>query len=154
MRDFTRRISQASRTELVVILYDIILTDLEEAEKKMQAGDLKAFEKEMKHAGKFVVELLASLDLRLGISYELRRLYLYIQKEMITAMIRREVTSFPDIRAVIFPLRSAFVEISKLDQSGAVMKNTQQLYAGLTYGKGNLNEMVIGKNEKNRGFLA
>jgi flagellar protein FliS len=34
------------------------------------------------------------------------------------------------------------------------MKNTGQLYAGLTYGKGVLNETYVDPNQQNRGFLA
>ena len=34
------------------------------------------------------------------------------------------------------------------------MRNAQQLYAGLTYGKGSLNETFIDPNSKSRGFIA
>ena len=153
-KDFTRRISQASGTEIVVVMYDIILKDLETAEIRLGEGNVEAFEKELKHAGKFVTELLASLDLRLQLSYELRRLYLFIQKEMITALIRKSLIPFEAVKSVILPLRSAFSEVSKQDKTGPVMKNVQQLYAGLTYGKRSLNEVILNGDEQSRGFLA
>lgn len=51
-------------------------------------------------------------------------------------------------------LHSAFEEVAKQDTSGAVMQNTQQVYAGLTYGKGKLNEVFMNGNERSRGFMA
>ena len=50
-------------------------------------------------------------------------------------------------------LRKSFYEISKQDDSGPVLKNTQQVYAGLTYSS------VGGSNEistdplSNRGYM-
>lgn len=38
------------------------------------------------------------------------------------------------------------------EQSLPSMKNTEKIYAGLTYGKNDLNEMVM--SDKNRGFNA
>ena len=34
------------------------------------------------------------------------------------------------------------------------MSNTQQVYAGLTYGRGSLNEMYVDPNQASRGFRA
>lgn len=34
------------------------------------------------------------------------------------------------------------------------MQNTQQVYAGLTYGRGTLNEVFMNPNEYARGFKA
>ena len=54
--------------------------------------------------------------------------------------------------SVIGKLSSAFHEIASQDDSEAVMENTQQIVAGLTYGKGTLNEADMSAG--NRGFLA
>ena len=36
MHEFTYRITQASRCELVVIMYDVILTDIEDSKKAIR----------------------------------------------------------------------------------------------------------------------
>ena len=46
-----------------------------------------------------------------------------------------------------------YKKVSEEDTSGPVMKNTQQVYAGLTYGRGTLNEMYVNGNEARRGFM-
>ena len=50
-------------------------------------------------------------------------------------------------------LRVGFEKLHSIDTSEPVMKNTHQVYAGLTYGKGTLNESMLG-DTYNRGFKA
>jgi flagellar protein FliS len=50
-------------------------------------------------------------------------------------------------------LRKSFEEVAKQDTSGSVVQNSQKVYAGLTYGKGTLNEVFM-DNEAARGFKA
>ena len=56
------------------------------------------------------------------------------------------------VREVMTKLKEAFEEVAKQDTSGPLMENTQQVYAGLTYGKGSLNEVLISGDEYNRGY--
>jgi flagellar protein FliS len=49
-------------------------------------------------------------------------------------------------------LRVGFVHLHELDNEGAVMQNVHQVYAGLTYGKGTLNESIQGVNYEKRGY--
>ena len=51
-------------------------------------------------------------------------------------------------------LHESFEKIAQEDTSETVMKNSQQVYAGLTYGKGTLNEVFMNPNEASRGFKA
>ena len=54
----------------------------------------------------------------------------------------------------IFHDRAGFDGIKMQDTSGPVMQNVQQVYAGLTYGKGTLNETYLNVQDYNRGFQA
>lgn len=154
IQSFTARISQASKSELVVILYEMTLLRIKEAERFYQENDLLSFDKELKSAQKYVNELIAALDYRYEISYDLFSLYLYTNKHIITAIIRRNPLTLQYARSILEKLLKAFEEVSKTDKSGPMMRNTQQLYAGLTYGKGTLNEVFIDPSNKSRGFIA
>lgn len=154
IQDFTRRVTQASRTELVVITYDILLEDIRTAKEAFEKNELERYEKDLKHVVRFINELMAALDLSIPISRDLLSLYSFINKTVIYAWFHKSPDKLDSVSSVIRKLRSAFAEISKQDKSGPVMKNTQQLYAGLTYGKGTLNEAYIDPNEGKRGFLA
>ena len=47
-------------------------------------------------------------------------------------------------------LRKSFEDVAAQDDSEPLMSNTQDVYAGLTYGRGSLNENV--NTVPNRGF--
>lgn len=154
MQSFATRITQASRSELIVIMYEMTLAKIEEAEKLFQENDLYNYDKELKGAQKYVSELMATLDYRYKISYDLLSLYLYTNKHIITAIVRQDPRTLQNSKRILEKLLSGFKEVSKADKSGPMMRNTQQLYAGLTYGKGSLNETFIDPGNKSRGFIA
>jgi len=154
IKAFSVRVTQASKSELTVILYEMILTELKEAREAFTKGDLTAFDKELKLAQKYVTELQATLNYSYAISYDLLSLYLYVNKRIIQAIISRIPDSLDSVESVMNKLLAGFEGVSKTDQSGPVMRNTQQLYAGLTYGKGCLNETYIDPSNKSRGFIA
>jgi flagellar protein FliS len=154
IRDFTVRVTQASPSELTVILYEMILAEIKEAKEAYESGDLAAFDKELKLAQKYITELQASLDFHYKISYDLLSLYLFVNKRIITAIIRRETSTLDSAESIMKKLLVGFEGVSGADKRGPVMRNTQQLYAGLTYGKGHLNETYIDPGNKNRGFIA
>ena len=151
---YTARISQASRSELVVILYEMTLSEITEVRKAYQAGDFTSFDKELKKAQKFVSELTAVLDYRYSVSYDLLSLYLYVSKRIITAIMRKNPVSLDSAESVLIKLLEGFSGVSAADTSGPMMRNSQQLYAGLTYGKGKLNETYLDPDNRSRGFIA
>ena len=61
---YTRRITSANKSELIVIMYDIIEENLTLAEEALVKGDKESFKNELKQAVSFVKELLVSLDMR------------------------------------------------------------------------------------------
>ena len=154
VQSFTARVTQASKSELVVILYDMILTELKEARGAYETGDMVAFDKGVKQAQRYVNEMISTLDFHYGMSYDLLQLYLFVNKLIITAVIRQNPDSLGHAESILNKLLVGFEGVSRTDTSGPVMHNTQQLYAGLTYGKGKLNETYIDPDDRNRGFIA
>ena len=150
---FTARITQASKSELIVILYEMILSEIKEAEEAFERENMEAFDKELKQAQKYLGELMAALDYRYKLAYDLASLYQYINERIINAMIRKKPDSLKSAVSVLQKLLIGFEGVSREDTSGPMMRNTQQLYAGLTYGKGTLNETYIDPNDGNRGFI-
>jgi len=151
---FATRVTQASKSELIVILYDMILTEIAEAKEAYRLEDMVTFDTELKKAQKYVNELIVVLDFGYEVAYDLVSLYLYVNKRIITAVIKRNPISLDSAESVLNKLLVGFEGVSKSDSSGPMMRNTQQLYAGLTYGKGKLNEVYIDPNNRNRGFIA
>lgn len=154
LQEFTFRVTQASRTELIVIMYDVILSDTKEARRVLAEGDFAAYERELKHAGRFLNELMGALDYQYEISYDLLSLYSFVNKSLIRASVGRDVSLLDAADRVVAGLRESFCEVGKQDTEGPVMRNTEQVYAGLTYGKGSLNESLLDPGGAKRGFMA
>lgn len=154
IQSFAARVTQASRSELTVILYEMVITELDEAKEAHSSGDMDSFVKELKKAQKYVNELMATLDYRHAMSYDLLSLYLFASKGIVTAIMKKDPKELIGVESIMNKLLVGFEGVSKEDKSGPMMRNTQQLYAGLTYGKGTLNETFIDPNSNSRGFIA
>ena len=153
-KDFARRITQANRTELLVVTYDILIEEIEEAERLYNGGDIEEYRRSAKRAQRFIAELMSTLDFEYPISGQLLRLYEYVQRLLIKSDISGIPYKLDSARNVISGLRSAYAKIAETDDSAPLMENTQSVFAGLTYGKGSLNETDLDPNSANRGFLA
>jgi flagellar secretion chaperone FliS len=149
--DFTLRISQSNRSQLVVVIYDMTTEYLKEALESYNLGNVEEFVESTKRAKACIYELMTALDTNYLIASELMQLYLYMHKLLIQSIIKREPKDFDAIERMIQKLAEAFYEVSKQDTSAPLMGNTQQVYAGLTYGKGTLAESFSNQN-LNRGF--
>ncbi|MFA9463524.1 MAG: flagellar protein FliS [Velocimicrobium sp.] len=151
---YSARITQANKSQLVVITYEIILDSLLFAREDWEIKDWLSFEKDVKRVQKLINELMGALNFQVQISLELMALYQFCGKCIVKAMCHKSCEEFSAIESVINRLKEAFVQVAKEDNSEPVMKNTQTIYAGLTYGKYSLNEVCVNVNEANRGFRA
>lgn len=148
-KNFTMRITQANKSGLVVILYEMYLTYLEDAENAVK--DRQEFRLALRRARGCLDELLDSLDFNYELSYQLLQLYVYANKEMALADAKGKAEPLKVCRKIMEGLLYAYREVSKQDMSVPVMENAQEVYAGLTYGKGQLTESLA--HQGNRGFL-
>ncbi|MBQ1901889.1 MAG: flagellar protein FliS [Lachnospiraceae bacterium] len=150
--DFTRRITQSNSSEIIAILYEIFFVYLEDGREAIENGDFEAAREELRHASTVVQHLKDALNRKYELSAQLYPLYDFCQRAIEKSNYRRNVVGIDEARKVMEPLQEAFRQIANLDQSESVMKNTQTVMAGMTYGRGILNETTVYEN--NRGFLA
>lgn len=154
IKEYTARVAQANRSELVVIIYELLLDSMEEAEECYTSGDKEQGSAKIRKAQAYLQELKGSLDHQYELSSQLYQLYRYVNEQLLATRIKEKPVNLESAKKVIQGLMSSFEEVAKQDQSDPVMKNSQQIYAGLTYGKGALNEVFINENESSRGFKA
>ena len=148
-QQFTLRITQANSTQLIVILYEMLLCYLEEGES---AQDREALREAVRKARGCVNELLLSLHLEYEPAPALRQLYLFCIKRLAACEARGDMQALEDIKKIIQPLHDAYAQIEKLNDNGPVMNNPQAVYAGLTYGRSTLTENMADQGA-NRGML-
>lgn len=144
INEFSLRIAESSKTELIVITYDIILNYIETAQKAYQDDNLDDVVFNLQKAKQFVNNLSSCLDFRYSIAQELMRLYIYVNNCLLKDIVKRVPQSAENVKEIINKLRDSYHKISPLDKSGRVMKNSEQVYLGYTYGRtSTLNEVVI-----------
>ena len=80
-------------------------------------------------------------------------LYLYINKTIIKGYITLNEEPLEEAKKLLSTLLVGWDQaVAAEEKNGPVVQNAQQIYAGLTYGKGSLNESIV--EDKNRGFKA
>ena len=147
---FTLRITSANRTELIEILYEMLLEYVDDAKAAIEKNDINEIHDSIRKARGCLRELMESIDFEYDIAGYFMSLYAYVNKELLLAEIRKDVKIFDNVKVVIEPLRDTYIELAKLDKSEPVMQNTQKVTAGLTYSKNNINESLDEQN--NRGI--
>lgn len=152
-QQFTLRITQANKTEMIVILYEMLLAYSEEALEALDRAEILEFREALRKMRGCLEELFASLNLDYELAVRLLSLYLYCNRELIKADIRKEKEPLFHIRTVVEKLLEAYRELAKQDVTGPVMQNSQTVYAGLTYGKNSLSKDMA-EQGTNRGFRA
>lgn len=150
-QEFTLKITQANKTQMIVILYEMLLIYLEEARCAYAKENREEFKKGVKRAKACLHELMASLHFEYALSRNLLSLYGYADRELTKADVRNSVQEIAHVEHVITKLHAAYEEISMQDTSAPVMSNTQTVYAGLTYGKNSMAEDLADQGS-NRGF--
>lgn len=148
-KDFTLRITQANRTELTVIIFDMALAYLSEAQT---IQDKEAFAAEIRRAGDCVEELKHSLDFQYEISGILLHVYVEIKKMLARAALTGKHVYAEQAAGMLERLRDAFAEVAKQDDSAPLIENAQTVYAGYTYGKNDVN-LNLDDQSTGRGFL-
>lgn len=151
---YTLRISQANTSALAVVLYDMILEDMKEGRKAYEAGDAERFEAEAKQAQSFLHELMSMSKMDTPVTCDVMSIYLYVNKQLLLSVIRKKPVEWKTCTEALEKLRSAFQRINETDYEAPLMENIQQVYAGLTYGKGYLNESCDPLETHSRGLQA
>ncbi len=150
-QEFTLRITQANKTQLITILYEMVLLYLKEAKDAFDEEDKTAYKAAIRKVRGCMDELMASLHPEYELARNLLQLYLYIGRELTQADLHFQKEHLEHVEFIIEKLHAAYRQIEGQDTSGPVMGNTQTVYAGLTYGRNTLTENITDP-AANRGF--
>lgn len=150
-QEFTLRITRANKTEMIVILYDMVLTYLEDSLEAFGKEDFKEYKWNIERAKDCIDELLHSLHMEFEIAGILKGLYFFYKRELSTAAVQRKKELVLPVMHMIQELKESYAQVAAQDTSAPIMENTQAVYAGLTYGKTSLN-VELSDQGTNRGF--
>ncbi len=148
---YTLRISQANKTGLVVILYEMFADYAKEAEEAILANDRLVIKESLGKARGCVNELMESLHLEYEVAQNLLQLYLYVYRELLKCEMDKDAVHIANTLQVMNALKDTYSIISSQDDSAPVMSNAQTVIAGLTYGRNDVNESMADQGAY-RGF--
>jgi flagellar protein FliS len=152
IKTFSYRISQASKTELVVIMYDMAQEYLKDAIQALNDDDKIGFCNNIRQVKRVIDELSSGLDMQYEIANELFVLYMQADKILIRCLARMDNEGLDKVGNMLNKLRESFYKLSKDDDSGPVLKNVQQVYAGLTYSSAGGSNEIYNDPVNNRGY--
>lgn len=147
------RISQANPTQMVVVLYDMLLCYIKDGKSALGHDDDAELRAAVRRARGCVSELMHSLNLQYEPAPALLGLYGFCIRRLASAESGKRIPPLEEIEKVIIPLRDAFGKLAAQNSAGAVMGNSQTVYAGLTYGRNSLTENMADQGA-NRGLYA
>ena len=153
INNYTRRISEANETQMITILYEMTLDYLNDAKLSLYEEDFDRYDKELTRAQNCITELIRSLNMSYEIAGTFMQLYIFAKRHLISAAIRHDDAYIDDIISIFVKMRDCYKELEKLNQAAAIITGAQQVFAGLTYGKGHLNE-TLSDPYNNRGYKA
>ncbi len=151
IQEYTLKITNASATEIIVIMYDLAIEYISAGRDAIDKNDHELARSECTNAGRVLGDLISSLDFTYEISFPLFRIYEYISKKVSMAVIKNDASALDEAVSLLSSLKESFEKLAQQDSSGPAMSNAQTVYAGLTYGKGTLNESTAHSSD-NRGY--
>lgn len=153
IQDYTRRISNANRSQIIVIVYEMAGEYIEQAINYYDSGDNEAWINEGHQAMKCVEHLMNALNDGYPLASDLFKFYSHIYREISLSLALKDKDRLKNVADKLGIMAGAFKEVAGSDETESVMQNSQAVYAGLTYGKNQLNEDLFEGNG-NRGFMA
>ncbi|MCM1258002.1 MAG: flagellar protein FliS [Roseburia sp.] len=153
VKEFTRKITQCNRGGLIVVIYDIFFAYVKDAQNAFSQEEKEQFKESLRKAGNCIDELIRALDFKYAVSKNLYSLYVFAKESLAKSVIKNDLEDLNNAKMVMENLHEAFKEAAKQDFSQPLMRNTQQVYAGITYGRHDLTE-TYQVPEASRGFFA
>lgn len=153
VKTYQNRIVNANREQLLLITFELLLKGIDRSIEAINNNDEDTYNQTMVKVHKYHRELTDTLDMSYDISRNLLSLYIYINKLLIQASIEFNKEPLIEAKEIINIILEGFKQAAKGSNTESLIKNPQTLYAGLTYGRGTLNETIINEN-RSRGFKA
>ena len=152
IQEFTTKITLSNRTGLTVITYEILFAYLADAKSGLNRENWEDYKQAIRKSQKCIDELIGTLDFTYQLSAELYQIYMYGKELLGKAVYKREEAEISECENLMKMLYDAFVKVAETDRSAPLMRNTEQIYAGYTYGRYDVNVNNSNMNPS-RGFF-
>lgn len=113
------QIETASPVKLIVILYDIIISSIDQALVHFETKKYDLLNKELSRAQDGLIELIVSLDFEKGgdIANNLYSIYLYCSRRLFEGNIEKNKDMLIEVKNILLKLRDAWEQIANMNLS-------------------------------------
>ena len=112
-QEFTLRITRANKTQMIVILYDMVLVYLEDALEAFEQNDYKEYKWNIERGKDCIDELLNSLHMEYEIAGILRGLYFFYKRELTTAAVQMKQELISPVMHMLRELKESTPQAKK-----------------------------------------
>lgn len=151
-QEYTRRITSANKSELIVIMFEMYHQYSVDAIVACDEERYSDMHLEIRRARSVVSALIGALDMSYELSANLYGIYRFVERDIISADIKRNKDGLEEALRLMDKLMESFREMAKADVDAPMIQNAEAIYAGMTYGRGSVMEMSNAGS--NRGFFA
>ena len=152
IQEFTRRISQENHSGLILVLCDMEHVYIHDALVAYEQGDFDAYLKNAELAKQCMHELITCFSSQDKLGRQVISIFRFLYGKLVRSVVQKKPDELDRCAGMVDNLRVGFEHLHTLDKEDPVMQNTHQVYAGLTYGKGTLQESVQGVDFEKRGY--
>ncbi len=121
-------IRTATPTQLVLILYDAILSNLQKARQHLAHGEVEGRTRCINKASSVLTELQTNLSFEAGgqIAQSLDRLYRYIKKRIFEANLKQDAAPLTECIRLLGGLREAWTEVVRNESQSNVQAGNRE----------------------------
>ncbi len=151
------RVANANHAQLVAIMYEGLMATIKSGIEYIENGSKEKLNSSVNKVREILGELLATLEGDSEIANSLRSVYIYLNKIVTEAELKQDKGKLEEAIKVINPLYEAWQELGEKDEAeidsssqvaAARSTNRPAIVAGMTYGKGQLNDYVINDGDR------
>lgn len=114
-----QQVLTATAEQLILMLYNGCIKFINEAEKHIENDSIEQAHNVCIRAQDIVLELIATLNMEYPISQELFNLYEYVNYELMTANVNKDIKNLQNARKVMVNLREGWNEAMKIVREDA-----------------------------------
>lgn len=153
IQSFTLRITNANKTGMMEILYDMGIEYLKDALTALENEQYGSFAEELHRAKNVIKELMNSVNTDDETGRVFLSLYIFAGQEITHGMIYKDRVPIENVIRMFSKMSETYNKLASLDTSEAVMEHAETIYSGLTYNKNRMAENIQNR-DMSRGFLA
>ena len=154
IQEYTLKTSQANHSGLIVILFDVEQIHIGDALSSYKAGDIDEYLRYIELAKRAHNEIMSGVNPKDKAGAGMLKVLRFIYARLVKSSVTRKPDELERCMAMMDKFKVCFEKLQDIDDPEPVMKNTHQVYAGLTYGRGMLDESINVQNYESRGYKA